>query len=132
MEFTSLSYKAPKLTDIRLEDVNRFLKERIEYEYNVDSINARNEEALGDDYNEIQKVTLVASIDNDLLIAITTNELKIPASEVTDELLNKYLNDFLKVSSNNLGWDLDKYMSELVYNINLLNPMSRCLNLWMN
>ena len=57
----------------------------------------------------IMKARLESCMDNDLLTVICKLELKVFAARVTDGDLESYLNHFLKRSSTDLGWSLEKY-----------------------
>jgi hypothetical protein len=43
--------------------------------------------------------------------------------------LDSYLNDFLKGSSSDLGWSLDNYFEKIKYDMSIVNPRSRIMDL---
>ena len=74
--------------------------------------------------------TLMSCINNDLLRVICKLELKVSATEVTDEQLGSYLNDFLKGCSTDLGWSLEKHFEEIKYDRSIVNPRSRIIDFY--
>ena len=77
----------------------------------------------------IIKATLKSCMDNDLLRVICKFELKVSVSEVTEEQLESYRNDFLEGSSTDLGWSLDNYFEEIKYHMSIFNHTSRIMDL---
>jgi hypothetical protein len=53
----------------------------------------------------------------------------VSVADVTDDLLDSYLNDYLKGSSTDLGWSLDKYCEDIKYDTRIVNPRSRIMDL---
>ena len=72
----------------------------------------------------------MSCINNDLLRVICKLELKVSATEVTDEQLGSYLNDFLKGCSTDLGWSLEKHFEEIKYDRSIVNPRSRIIDFY--
>ena len=119
---------APKLKKLTLVAVTQFLKYGIEYIFNIDQVNAVRAVQLAVNVDQqsdvIIKATLKSCMDNDLLRVMCKFELKVSVSEVTDEQLESYLNDFLKGSSTDLGWSQDKNLKEIKYDMSIFNIRS--------
>ena len=103
VEYASLAYMAPKLKKLTLVAVTQFLKDRIEYVFNIDQMNTVRAAQLAavagnaDQQSDfIIEAILKSCIDNDLLRAICKSELKVSAADVTEDQLHSYQNDFSK------------------------------------
>ena len=136
MEYASVAYMTPKLKKLTRVAVTQFLKDRIEYVFNIDQVSAVRAAQLAPAAGNVDqqsdfiiKATLKSCIDNDLLRVISKFKMKVSAAEVTDEQLETYLNDFLKGSSTDLGWSLDKYCEDIKYDTRIVNPRSRIMDL---
>ena len=94
IKYASLAYMAPKLKKLTPVAVTQFLKDRIEYVFNIDQMNTVRAAQLAavagnvDQQSDfIIKTALKSCIDNDLLRVICKFELKVSAAEVTDKPL---------------------------------------------
>jgi hypothetical protein len=110
MEYASLAYMVPKVKKLTLVAVTQLLKDRIEYVFNIDQVNAvRAAQLAAAAWNVDQqpdfiiKATRKSCIENDLLRVICKFELKVSVAEFTNEHLESYLKDFLKGFSTDLG-----------------------------
>ena len=124
---------APKLKKLTLVAVTQFLKYGIEYIFNIDQVNAVRAVQLAVNVDQqsdvIIKATLKSCMDNELLKVTCKFELEVSAADVADEQLDSYLNEFLKGSSTDLGWSLDKYLEEIKYYMSIVNPTFRNMDL---
>ena len=136
MSYASLAYMAPKLKKLTLVAVTQFLKDRIECVFNIDQMNAVRAAQLAAGAGNVDhqpyfiiKATLKSCMDNELLKVTCKFELEVSAADVADEQLDSYLNEFLKGSSTDLGWSLDKYLEEIKYYMSIVNPTFRNMDL---
>jgi hypothetical protein len=125
MNYAGLAVEVPFLKDITLAAIIEFLKKRTDYLFNIGKVNE-----LLDEDSKIIPISLVASVDNNLLATICTTELEIAADELEDQVLQQYLEGFFASSSRELGWTMEKYFEEIEYDLSIKNPTSCVLDLW--
>jgi hypothetical protein len=133
MEYASLAYNAPKLKKLTLVALTQFLKDRIEYLFNIDQVNAVRVAQLAAGNVDQQRdltiqATLKSCIENDFLRVVCKFELKVSVGEIMDKHLESYVHDFFKGSSTDLCWSLHKYLKEMKYDISIVNPTSRIID----
>jgi hypothetical protein len=127
---------APKLKKLTLMAVTEFLKDRIEYVFNIVQLIAVLAPQLGAAAGNVDqqpdliiKATLKPCIENDLLRFISKFEFKGSAPEDTDDPLQVYLNDFVKGSSTDLSWSLDKHFEEIKCDMSIVFTRSHIIDL---